>query len=57
MRLKGRIALITGSTRFLSSQECSYINGTAIVADGGLTGYHPVGFPDLIAEMMKKKGS
>jgi len=22
-----------------------------------MTGYHPVGFIDLIAEMMKKKGS
>jgi len=26
-------------------------------SDGGMTGYHPVGFIDLIAEMMKKKGS
>ena len=40
---------------FLASEDASYINGTTIVADGGMVGYSPVGFIDLIAEMMKQK--
>jgi NAD(P)-dependent dehydrogenase (short-subunit alcohol dehydrogenase family) len=53
----GRLEEIVNIAVFLASEDSSYINGTTIVADGGMTGYHPVGFLDLIAEMTKKKSS
>ncbi len=51
----GKPAEIVNVALFLASEESGYINGTTIVADGGMIGYSPVGFLDLIAEMMKKK--
>jgi NAD(P)-dependent dehydrogenase (short-subunit alcohol dehydrogenase family) len=39
---------------FMASEESSYINGTTIVADGGMTGYSPTAMMDLIADLKKK---
>lgn len=57
MKRLGKPEEVVNIAIFLASEDSSYINGTTIVADGGMTGYHPVGFIDLIAEMMKKKSS
>jgi hypothetical protein len=53
MKPKGKVVLITGSTRGMGKE----FKGTTVLGDGGMTGYHPIGFIDLIAEMMKKKRS
>ncbi len=41
---------------FLASEDSGYVNGTTVIADGGMAGYSPTGFIDLIAEMKKKVG-
>lgn len=51
----GKPEEIVNLALFLASDEATYINGTTIVADGGMTGYRPFGFLDMIAGMMKKK--
>lgn len=51
----GRPEEIVNLALFLASDEATYINGTTILADGGMTGYRPFGFLDMIAGMMKKK--
>jgi len=39
---------------FLASEDSSYINGTTVTVDGGMMGYHPIGFMDLIAQLKRK---
>jgi NAD(P)-dependent dehydrogenase (short-subunit alcohol dehydrogenase family) len=55
MKRLGTVEEIVNVALFLASEDSSYINGTTIVADGGMTGYSATGFIDLIAEMMRKK--
>lgn len=51
----GRPEEVVQVALFLASEESSYINGTTLVVDGGMMGYHPVGFMELISEAMKKR--
>lgn len=51
----GRPEEVVQVALFLASEESSYINGTTLVVDGGMMGYHPVGFMELISEVMKKR--
>lgn len=56
LRRLGKPEEVVQVALFLASEEAGYINGTTLAVDGGMTGYRPVGFIDLIAEMMKKRG-
>ena len=51
----GRPEEIVQIALFLGSEDSGYINGTTLVADGGMAGYSPTGLMDLIAEMKKKR--
>jgi NAD(P)-dependent dehydrogenase (short-subunit alcohol dehydrogenase family) len=53
----GKPEEIVNTVLFLASDESGYINGTTIIADGGMMGYHPMGFLDLIAEMKRKSSN
>jgi len=50
MILKGKVALITASI-----QRIQFYQWNNDCGRWGMTGYHPVGFLDLIPERMKKK--
>ncbi len=56
MKRLGQAEEIVKVALFLASEDSGYVNGTTIVADGGMAGYSPTGFIDLIAEMKKKSG-
>ena len=51
----GKPEEIVNIALFLASEEASYINGTTLTVDGGITAYRPMGFIDLISEMMKRR--
>jgi len=54
MKRLGQPEEIVNVALFLASESSGYVNGTTIVADGGMTGFFPTAFIDLIAEMKKK---
>ncbi len=49
----GRPEEVVSLAIFLASDEASYINGETITIDGGMMGYNPVGFIDLIKRRNK----
>ncbi len=49
LRRAGRPEEIAAAALFLASEEASYVNGQAIVVDGGLSSSHPVARPGALS--------